>query len=67
MMTLFVIPAYGRRYETEEALRKDWTDGKDFKIIAGPYLFIRDQDQIEGEIYAVAWNFREEWNKVKLK
>lgn len=67
MKMLFIIPAYGRRYETEEALRKDWEDGKDFKILNGPYLSIRDQDQIEGEIYAVSWNSPKMWTRIKLK
>lgn len=68
MNMLFIIPAYGRRYQTEEALRKDWEDGKDFKILNGPYLSIRDQDQIDGEIYAVSWGISlKDWTKIKLK
>lgn len=39
---LFLEPAYGRRYETEEQAIKDWKDGKDFKIFGGPYCSIRD-------------------------
>jgi hypothetical protein len=35
--------AYGRKYENEEAVTKDWKAGKDFKIHKGPYLSIRDQ------------------------
>lgn len=64
--TLFVLPAYGRRYQTEEALRKDWEEGKDFKIVSGPYLSIRDQDKIK-EIYAVAWGPDLKSPKVRLK
>lgn len=34
--------AYGRKYDTPEAAMKDWQDGKDFRIIDGPYCSIRD-------------------------
>lgn len=39
---LDLIPAYGRFYEDEESLQKDWEGGKDFMILAGPYCSIRD-------------------------
>jgi len=39
-MTL--IPAYGRKGRTAEAMLADWNAGKDFKIFGGPYCSIRD-------------------------
>ena len=41
MRKLHVIPAYGRTYATPELAVQDWLDGKDFKILNGPYLSIR--------------------------
>jgi hypothetical protein len=43
---LHLKPAYGRSYENQEMLMKDWEEGKDFKIIDGPYLSIRNLDHI---------------------
>lgn len=37
-----LIPAYGRRYETEESALADWYGGKDFRIYRGPYTSVRD-------------------------
>lgn len=42
-----LVPACGRTYKTEEDALKDWQDGKDFKIYAGPYCSIRDKKQLE--------------------
>lgn len=39
---LYVRPAYGRTYATSAGMLASWYDGKDFKIIAGPYCSIRD-------------------------
>lgn len=36
--------AYGRK-----TVMKDWTDGKDFKIVGGPYCSIRDLDKIKAD------------------
>ena len=40
--TLILTPAYGRTYATVEEATKAWQEGKDFKIINGPYCSIRD-------------------------
>lgn len=37
------MPAYGRRYNTEQEVKDDWNAGKDFKIIGGPYISNRDK------------------------
>lgn len=37
-----LVPAYGRKYTTSEAMLKDWTGGKDFQVAGGPYTSIRD-------------------------
>jgi len=37
-----IIPAYGRSYKTPDAAIEDWKAGKDFRIVNGPYLSIRD-------------------------
>ena len=42
-MVVVLLPAYGRTYETIEAAEKDWNEGKDFRILNGPYCSIRDQ------------------------
>lgn len=39
---LFLVPAYGRRYETEREALADWDAGKDFKLMSGPYCSQRD-------------------------
>ena len=43
--TLTVTGAYGRDYKSQKAVREDWKAGKDFKIIGGPYMSIRDVEQ----------------------
>ena len=48
---LIVTPAYHRTYLTNEAMRKDWDDGKDFRIDGfGPYMSRRDVDNNTMEI-----------------
>lgn len=39
---LELIPAYGRTYSDPKVMMQDWEDGKDFKIVGGPYCSIRD-------------------------
>jgi len=41
-VTIKLVPAYGRNYQTEAEALKDWNAGKDFKIAGGPYCSIRD-------------------------
>lgn len=45
-MQIMLIPAYGRKYETEAAILKGWQEGKDFKILQGPYCSIRDMGHL---------------------
>ena len=53
---IYLVPAYGRAYDTRDAMIKDWTDGKDFKILSGPwtgaYTSMRDSKELrkEGQI-----------------
>ncbi len=42
MDQLSLVPAYGRQYQTVSALLKDWQEGKDFRIVRGPYCSVRD-------------------------
>lgn len=39
---MVLVPAYGRKYKTENHCLEDWYAGKDFKIEGGPYCSIRD-------------------------
>ena len=41
-----IIPAYGRSYPSPDAAIADWKAGKDFKIVNGPYLSIRDVEKM---------------------
>lgn len=41
-----ILPAYGRTYQNAEQALADWNDGKDFKILFGPYLSIRDSERM---------------------
>lgn len=48
---MYLVPAYGRSYETVEAIHEAWKDGKDFRIMfshnaAGPYCSVRDAGQM---------------------
>ncbi len=51
---LTLVPAYGRDYQTAEALLKDWHAGKDFQIACvvslwnGAYASVRDLKQFPG-------------------
>lgn len=48
------MPAYGRQYKTSQEAKADWNAGKDFKIVNGPYLSIRDIDYIKDN-YTSVW------------
>ena len=48
-MTTVLLPAYGRRYETESEMLQAWKDGKDFHIYNGPYCSIRDVEIMQLE------------------
>jgi hypothetical protein len=44
---LMIMPAYGRQYKTAEEAKADWNAGKDFKVVCGPYLSIRNIDYLK--------------------
>jgi hypothetical protein len=46
---MYLAPAYGRRYRTEQELLEAWEAGKDFKIVGGPYTSIRDCAALQQE------------------
>lgn len=58
---IFIEPAYGRRYLTREALLRDWEDGRDFKVVYGPYCSNRDLEYLKSTepsgIYLITENF----------
>lgn len=49
-----IMPAYGRQYTTSEQAKADWNSGKDFKIVGGPYLSIRDVNYLK-DTYSSVW------------
>jgi hypothetical protein len=51
---LMIMPAYGRQYKTSEQAKADWNAGKDFKIVGGPYLSIRDTNYLK-DTYSSVW------------
>ncbi len=51
MKPLILVPAYGRKYQTEEAAIKDYQDGKDFKVMYGAYCSCRDFPNESVNIY----------------
>ena len=51
---LMIMPAYGRQYKTSEEAKADWNAGKDFKIVNGPYLSIRDVNHLK-DTYSSVW------------
>jgi hypothetical protein len=51
---LMIMPAYGRQYKTSEEAKADWNAGKDFKIVNGPYLSIRDAKYLK-DTYSSVW------------
>jgi len=51
MNTLFVGSAYGRIYPFRHQVLEAWRGGKDFKIVNGPYMSVRDTGLIKDEGY----------------
>jgi hypothetical protein len=45
--SVVLLPAYGRKYNTEHEAVADWKSGKDFKIVNGPYCSIRDLEKLQ--------------------
>lgn len=48
---LIVNPAYGRTYGSNEEMRTDWENGKDFRCASGPYCSKRDLPKILNDGY----------------
>lgn len=44
---IFIKPAYGRVYETPLHAMDAWQQGKDFKVVDGPYCSIRDLETLK--------------------
>lgn len=43
-----LMPAYGRTYASNDAMREDWENGKDFRLYgSGQYCSIRDLDKLK--------------------
>jgi len=51
---LMIMPAYGRQYKTSQEAKADWEAGKDFKIVNGPYVSIRDINSLKDK-YTSVW------------
>ena len=52
-MIIVLRPAYGRRYESYDALLVDWLGGREFKVHNGPYCSIRNLALIRERGYTV--------------
>jgi len=46
---LILVPAYGHKYDSKEAMIKGWVTGKDFRIITGSYCSIRDISRLKNK------------------
>lgn len=44
---IYLMPAYGAKYLTKDAVLNAWKEGKDFKVVGGPYCSIRDVDVLK--------------------
>jgi hypothetical protein len=42
MFGLILLPADGRSYDTRDAVKADWEDGKDFRILDGPLCSLKE-------------------------
>ena len=51
MGNLLLMPAYGRDYEDIQSLLIDWREGKDFKLLSGPYCSSRDINLMKEDGY----------------
>ena len=57
---LYLMPAYGKIYETKDQAIQDWMAGKDFKIVGDGYCSIRDKENLRWDASTV-WIM---WNRV---
>ena len=55
--TLMLTPAYGREYKTKAEALAAWEEGKDFKIVNGPYCSIRDFEGLKRRHNAIIMRF----------
>jgi len=55
--TLKLLPAYGRKYKTQKALKIDFNEGKDFQMDNGSYCSIRDLSILKYDYETVYYNF----------
>jgi hypothetical protein len=58
---ILLLPAYGRTYDTVEAMEADWNAGKDFRILKGPYCSNRDFELLKGmghDVVLICGNIR---------
>ena len=56
-MSIQLIPAYGRKYNTEHEALADWHGGKDFKILGGPYTSIEDLPMLKDQFIEVTLTY----------
>jgi hypothetical protein len=54
--TLNILPAYRGPYATRTEAAKDWAQGKDFKIVCGPYCSVRDVGELSRRYTHLAIN-----------
>jgi hypothetical protein len=54
---VYVKPAYGRQYWTQEEVLADWNSGKDFRIHEGTYINKTEYDKyLKGEGLCYLWH-----------
>ncbi len=64
---LYIVPAYGRKYQTQEQALQDWQAGKDFKVdCGGPYCSIRDIASMQREFGEVRLVYRSDYPSIKV-
>lgn len=65
-MVLDIIPAYGKSYTTSARFLADWQAGKDFRIVNGPYMSIRDSKRLLDQGYDLV-RFRDVRHEVNVR
>jgi hypothetical protein len=63
---LVLIPAYGRRYKDKDSMLADWQNGKDFKIVGGPYCSIRDLESMKNDASTIWLNDGSDFLNVRI-
>ena len=64
-----IIPAYGRDYKSQAAVKQAWKDGKDFKIMSigpddGRYINIQDATSLAHELMQPRLNIMARYNQL---